>query len=268
MSDRPVFVFGDVHGRLDLLTALITKVRDYFGPEVDLYSVGDLVDRGPDSRGVIELCINEGVQAILGNHETWLHQYLATGQFDSFALHKMMGGIETLQSYGLKSLSPGDIERDLKHLIPPHHRKFILGLPLWRRIETAGRVFFLNHAAVKRDTYQGAVHEIGTYGQPPPPDEEVMAFIAKYSPASILWTTNSFQNPSFHHFATATQVFGHTPTPDGNPIVTKPWIAVDSGCGVRRAVLSGVVLGTGKVFQVNALTSTLEGGDGFKDFSM
>lgn len=268
MSDRPVFAFGDVHGRLDLLTALIKKVHGHYGPDVDLYSVGDLIDRGPDSKGVIDFCIHHGVKAIIGNHETWLHQYLNTGQFDSFALHKMMAGDVTLTSYGLRSRDPGEIERKLKHLIPPDHQKYILGLPMWRKVETGGRVFFLTHGSVKRDTYQGALHECGSYGQPPPDEEEVMEWIARWQPQSLLWHANSFKEPTFHHFQTATQVFGHTPTPDGTPIVTRPWIALDTGCGTRRAVLAGVVLGTGEVFSVNALSDTLDAGGGFKDFSM
>ena len=59
---NPVAIFGDVHGDVDKLRTLIGQVRTRFGPGPDLYGLGDFVDRGPDSRGVIDLCIAEGVQ--------------------------------------------------------------------------------------------------------------------------------------------------------------------------------------------------------------
>jgi len=256
---RPTLVIGDVHGRSDLLRSLITAIHRRYGLDVDLFSTGDLIDRGPDSKDVVQLCIDHGIMSIIGNHETWMHQYLATGQFDSFALHKMMSGRATLQSYGVESTSPGEIERTLKYKMPKAHVEYFLRLPMWRKIEVEGRVFFLNHAAVKKDAAFGRRHLS---------DEEIMNVIAKESPASILWTSNSFKNPQFWHFKTACQVFGHSPTYDGQPIITPHWIAVDSGCGVRRALLSAVELGTGEVLQAHPLSDNERDSDGFTDMEL
>jgi len=66
---RPAVVFGDVHGDSVKLEKLVAEVRKRFGTEVDIYSLGDLIDRGPDSKGVLDICVREGIQGILGNHE-------------------------------------------------------------------------------------------------------------------------------------------------------------------------------------------------------
>lgn len=59
---------GDVHGCSDELRALLDLVEYRQGVD-DALVVGDLVDRGPDSVGVIALCMERGVRAIMGNHD-------------------------------------------------------------------------------------------------------------------------------------------------------------------------------------------------------
>lgn len=249
----PVLVIGDIHGRADLLRNLLNKIRRHYGVRKHfLFQMGDLIDRGPDSKDVIQLCIDHNIQSVLGNHETWLHQYLATGTFDSFALHQSMRGERTLRSYGLDSKDPGEIERKLKNLIPKEHQEFILSLPLWRKLEVKGKTYFLNHAGVKRGIANIAQH--WWKGSAKQSDEDIMDFIARFSPADILWTSNSFKNPTLYHFKEACQVIGHSPTPRGVPVITNHWIAVDTGCGVRRAVLSALELGTEHFLSVDALS--------------
>lgn len=85
--DGPVAVIGDVHGQLDLLDSILTKLKtlpDYHDRWIVL--IGDLVDRGPNSRGVIdrmiELSRDHGkVTSVMGNHE--LAMGFATGLFDA-----------------------------------------------------------------------------------------------------------------------------------------------------------------------------------------
>ena len=55
-------VIGDIHGCLSTLQALIDKA----GPVDEIISVGDLIDRGPDSFGVIQYCINNNIKVVLG----------------------------------------------------------------------------------------------------------------------------------------------------------------------------------------------------------
>ena len=62
---KKILCVGDIHGCLSTLKALIAKA----GPVDQIISVGDLIDRGPDSFGVIKYCIENNIQVCLGNHE-------------------------------------------------------------------------------------------------------------------------------------------------------------------------------------------------------
>lgn len=55
-------IIGDVHGCLSTLKALIAKA----GPVDEIISVGDLIDRGEDSLGVVQYCIDSNIQVCLG----------------------------------------------------------------------------------------------------------------------------------------------------------------------------------------------------------
>jgi hypothetical protein len=68
-------IIGDIHGCSDQLRALLKHVS--FTPNDKLYTVGDLVDRGPDSVGTVELLRRLGALCTLGNHE---HKYLELRQ--------------------------------------------------------------------------------------------------------------------------------------------------------------------------------------------
>lgn len=68
------FIFGDLHGCLDLLQAELARVQ--FDISVDrLFSVGDLIDRGPDSMGCLRLLREPWFHAVRGNHEQMLLAY-------------------------------------------------------------------------------------------------------------------------------------------------------------------------------------------------
>lgn len=67
MKKRTIII-GDVHGCLDELADLLIRVGFY--PEKDRVIIaGDLVDRGPDSVGVVQFCEGLGIEAVMGNHE-------------------------------------------------------------------------------------------------------------------------------------------------------------------------------------------------------
>ena len=65
MSDategQRIYAIGDIHGRLDLLTEMVARIRADIAlrphPKAGLIALGDYVDRGPDSRGVIDMLI-------------------------------------------------------------------------------------------------------------------------------------------------------------------------------------------------------------------
>jgi serine/threonine protein phosphatase 1 len=103
-----VYAIGDIHGRLDLLDALLGRIDadDASRPpsEVQLILLGDLIDRGPDSAGVVQrllqLVQHGNVRTLMGNHEEIWLRYLdgETTLLPSFA---KMGGRETILSYGI-----------------------------------------------------------------------------------------------------------------------------------------------------------------------
>lgn len=116
MPLRPMIVIGDTHGRLDLLETLLDHLeRDPdLSADRELVFLGDMVDRGADSRGVIDLIRSleasspERVTALMGNHETMMLDFL-DGEV-SCATWLRNGGVETLQSFGLAPLDASDLE--------------------------------------------------------------------------------------------------------------------------------------------------------------
>ena len=147
-AERPIYAVGDVHGRSDLLMPLIDRVlQDALsvptgeGRPPELVFVGDLVDRGPDSRGVLEFLSSVAewpefeTVFLIGNHELMLLQFLDDPVKGRNWLR--YGGYETLQSYGFGRLGdladPANLRRvaeDLKAAMGPHLR-FLSGLRPW-----------------------------------------------------------------------------------------------------------------------------------------
>lgn len=111
-----VYAIGDVHGRLDLFERLIAAIEDDDAARepaaTTIVLLGDLVDRGPDSAGVVaaarRLAERRRVRLISGNHEEML---LRAAQ-DARVLPGLLryGGRETLLSYGVDPGSPDDVD--------------------------------------------------------------------------------------------------------------------------------------------------------------
>ena len=146
-SNRPAgvrgqraYAIGDVHGRLDLLDALLDEIEkeiDRTGAKKSvLIFVGDLIDRGPSSAGVIERLRtyrHSGVQRIflLGNHEEVLLRILA-GDAKLISNWLRFGGAQCLESYGvdlrkLVKIPPAELVRVIREAIPPSHVQFLQG---------------------------------------------------------------------------------------------------------------------------------------------
>lgn len=101
MVDRRVIAIGDIHGYCDALRRLLESVRPCRGDIV--ITLGDYIDRGPDSRGVIDLLIQLQEEVtlvpILGNHDEMLLEIL-DGRGEAFEDWLGYGGAATLASYG------------------------------------------------------------------------------------------------------------------------------------------------------------------------
>ena len=157
---RLVYAVGDVHGRLDALTPLVADIRADAarhrgkGPPL-LVMLGDYVDRGPESAGVIELILKLSadpaleVCALMGNHEAALLAFLDDPAGAAAWLDH--GGGSTLASYGVQPPARvGDQgwseARDaLIAALPAAHLNFLRGLKL---MTVAGDYAFV-HAGVR-----------------------------------------------------------------------------------------------------------------------
>ena len=101
-----LYVIGDIHGRLDLLDRLIDEIdRDAKeqGANCLTVTLGDYIDRGPDSRGVLERLLSNPFPgdyvALKGNHEALLQSFLEDPAVGAQWLR--LGGLETLNSFGV-----------------------------------------------------------------------------------------------------------------------------------------------------------------------
>jgi serine/threonine protein phosphatase 1 len=137
-----IYAIGDVHGRADLLASLLLQIE----VDIALHPVsrpiavflGDYIDRGPDSKEVLDLLVAPGrtpeMVFLKGNHETFLLNFLkAPTLLDNW---RQYGGLETLVSYGLKPpMNPSfndqaRLARDLASATPESHRQFFEALQL------------------------------------------------------------------------------------------------------------------------------------------
>lgn len=130
------YVVGDVHGRLDLFEALIEAVErdDHAAPPVrtTVVLLGDLVDRGPESAGVVERALRwqaeRTVFLLAGNHEEmFLDSFDDVAVLRHFLRH---GGRQTVLSYGIDrkaydAASLEDLQELMRTAVPLAHREFL-----------------------------------------------------------------------------------------------------------------------------------------------
>lgn len=147
------YAIGDIHGHLDLLLAAQAHVAtdraatgDHAAP---LVHIGDLVDRGPDSRGVVEHLMT-GIAAgnpwvvLKGNHDRMFSYFMEAHprrdpklRSELDWLHPRIGGGPTLASYGVhaptdRPLAP--VHADARAAVPQAHLDFLSSLPVQHRV--------------------------------------------------------------------------------------------------------------------------------------
>lgn len=157
-----LYAIGDIHGQLGLLKAAHDLIADDMarhgpGPVVH---VGDLVDRGPDSRGVIDFLIAGQAEGhdwtvLKGNHDRMFARFLADPwepepglRAELSWLHPRLGGADTLRSYGVANAADRPVERvhaDAVEAVPQTHLDFISARPT---LHLAGEAVFV-HAGLR-----------------------------------------------------------------------------------------------------------------------
>ena len=155
-----VWTVGDIHGRLDLLAPLVDAIAaDLHGSQAErklVVFLGDYIDRGPDSRGVIQLLAglsrSQGVEwrFLKGNHEQAMLDFLddpATG-----ARWCEYGGDRALRSYGLRvpelahrSEAWARVAADLRHKLADREAAFLEDLELSLSVGD----YFFSHAGAR-----------------------------------------------------------------------------------------------------------------------
>ncbi len=204
-----LYVIGDIHGRLDLLDDVIAAIKrdvETRGTNALTVTLGDYIDRGPKSRGVIDRLLGNPFPtphvALRGNHELLLETFLidpATGQH-----WRRLGGLETLNSYGVsvRGLMMGknydEAAAQLRAAMPAEHTRF---LQLLKTSYSHGK-YFLCHAGVRP-------------GIP----------LDRQSDDDLLWIRDEFLNSTMNFGKIV--VHGHTPVQ--TPEVLPNRINIDTG---------------------------------------
>jgi serine/threonine protein phosphatase 1 len=192
---QKLFAIGDIHGCAEKIDEMMSKIS--VNPERDtLVFIGDYIDRGPDSKGVINSIINirkkiRHVFCLLGNHEQMLLDYYLHRKNEEMFF--MNGGNVTAFSYGLIRTDAG-----VRMNIPEDHIEFLQSLQL--SYETDKFIFV--HAGLKP-------------GIP----------LAQQKAKDLLWIRDEFINA--HHSFEKTVVFGHTPFV--KPLIDQYRIGIDTG---------------------------------------
>ncbi|CDX43616.1 Bis(5'nucleosyl)-tetraphosphatase, ApaH [Mesorhizobium sp. SOD10] len=157
-----LYAIGDVHGRQDLLAAMHRRIASELeyapGSDWRIIHLGDYVDRGPDSKGVIDMLIEAQKRdarniMLAGNHDIGMLEFLADGEPDGLFMN--YGGVQTAQSYGVDLLRDAHwygkaeaIAREhvaLAKAVPRSHIDFLQSLTF---SATFGDFFFC-HAGIR-----------------------------------------------------------------------------------------------------------------------
>src|SRR5260221_1319753 len=212
-ADPIIYAVGDIHGYAELLGDLLAQIeRDaakYQGRPIEVVFVGDYVDRGPDSRGVIARLRrwqpSYSLTFLKGNHEQLLVQVIMDSSLEFGA---DMGQDRTFESYlGYDD----DLAADIY---------WMNELPLTKTLETGGTKYLFVHA--------GIIPDRALDDQPE---------------HALIWIRDELlEHDGDHGFIV---VHGHTPNGTGWPEVKANRINVDSGVFFAGR-LSAVVLGDGE----------------------
>jgi serine/threonine protein phosphatase 1 len=203
-----VYAVGDSHGRADLLIETIARIEDDLRRRpiqraVEVY-LGDYIDRGPDSKTVIDLLafrlVDNRAICLRGNHEAMLEEFLE----DPACLHhwRQLGGMQTLASYGIcppsRLEADTDLRRRFRSNFPRTHELFLQCL---RHNFCCGDFLFV-HAGIR----------------PSVPIEH-------QDPNDLMWIRHEFLDSVQNHEKFV--VHGHTPVP--HPDIRSNRINIDTG---------------------------------------
>ena len=144
--NTPIYVLGDIHGQTAFLNRALDLIEKDGGADEQTVFLGDLVDRGPDSRGVIETLMagqaaGKNWHVIKGNHDRMFSRFVREGEpHDARILSGLswmnprLGGPSTLASYGVENSADMPLDEAQKaalEAVPEAHLLFAEALPLY-----------------------------------------------------------------------------------------------------------------------------------------
>ena len=243
----PTYAIGDIHGQKTMLEHALALIEADGGADAHIVFVGDYTDRGPDSRGVIDMLL-QGRDAgrnwsfLKGNHDRMFCDYITTGsehdpkvKSNISWINPRLGGVTTLASYGVtgephfahplngyetlthytrngQTVTPAQINAEARAAVPQSHIDFLTSLPM--TLATQDLIFV--HAGLRPDVALD--------------DQDI---------EDMLWIRDGFLDNNFDFGRLV--VHGHTaletPTHFGNRI------DIDAGAGYGRPLVPVVFEG-------------------------
>ena len=228
-----VYAIGDVHGQLRRLNWVLDLIEKDGGKDAKIVFVGDYTDRGPDSKGVLDLLINAKAQGrnwtfLLGNHDEMFSMFMQSPpQHDPhlptelYWLHPRLGGDTTMASYGVvseptKRLSVTHAEA--LEAVPQEHVAFLRSL---QDTHTHGDLFFC-HAGIRPNVP-----------------------LAQQTHNDLIWIRQEFHAFTDQHPKII--VHGHTPVDEATHYGNR--VNIDSGAGYGHE-LTAAVFEEGRVWKL------------------
>ncbi|MCS7036293.1 MAG: metallophosphoesterase family protein [Saprospiraceae bacterium] len=197
----PTYFIGDVHGCNQTLATLLKRLQPKAGDKVVF--LGDLIDRGPDSKGVVDTVWQlqaSGIEVVClrGNHEQMLLDALDDPYSKEHWLN-LNGGQKTLESFGVSA--PADL--------PEKYLDFFRAMPLW--YETEGYL---------------CVHAGLNFHRSDPLTDEI----------SIVWIRRWYDHINYEWLGNRILLHGHTPMPlqtiehQLQSLTQQQYLNLDNGC--------------------------------------
>lgn len=226
MTD-PIYAIGDIHGQPSELHRVLDLIKADGGDDAEIVFLGDYTDRGPDSKGVLDLLV-EGWKAdrnwtfLMGNHDrmfSWFMrdypQHDAHLPIELYWLHQRLGGDTTLASYGI-SFAPQErqlaIHKAARDAVPSAHVDFLKSLVPCHETEH----LFFAHAGIQPGVA-----------------------LADQTEHDLLWIRKEFHVWSEPHPKLI--VHGHTPVDNATHYGNR--VNLDTGAGHGHALTAAVFEG-------------------------
>ena len=223
----PIYAIGDIHGQRGMLEDALALIEADGGPDAHIVFLGDYTDRGPDSRGVLDILANgkrNGRNWVMlkGNHDRMFSMFIQDYPVNDDQLlvgyhwlHERLGGIETLASYGI-DVTEGDrifeVHERARAAVPDEHVELLGSLtPYYQHND----LLFV-HAGIRP-------------GIP----------LDRQTEDDLVWIRREFlDDPRDHPWLV---VHGHTPTREAEHCGNR--VNLDAGAGFGRPLVSAVFEG-------------------------